>query len=679
MLTSRPVDRDLDAPRTRLALAGAGVTLAVCLAIALWLDGFVAHGVSVRWYTTHAGARTLVTRTVEHRAAFPNVHRPLARYVQGWPFERIPLPAELPAIDAELSARVVVPPGLPRRIEADSPNDVEVLIDGRDQPATSGAHDLLVRWRGRTSRSPDSAKLELRWGGPIPAGALTPAGDNPDRVYYWAAAGALSLALCLALFFAIRTPSDRRRRAILLGIATSAVLALGAAYRLYDYDVMPEFRENADELFATWNGWSLLSDGTTRGWSMWPYEYGGLVEIESVRFFGERREVISPYFEHPPLWHLLVGAAAHLGGAEHWLEAKLAHTRLVAIALGLLSLWLVIALGRRLWPAGPAPWLAGLLYAVLPTIALASRVIKEEALLTPLMLGSMLFFLRWRDGGKRPRELVLASVCAGLCAATKVPGVVLVPALVMLVAAERGQTKRALLAAAIGLGLSSAFFVFGGVIDWEAFVATTSKQGTRPTHWNLFPRWFDVTLINHNIIGRGWLLFLWLGSLWAFAKRSWRDVAVIAAPLVCYLVAISIGSGNWTFGWYIAPILPLVCLGAGGYLAELWERPSLLAGFLFVVLLVYYSLNFTLDVHWAKQPPSWPPIRKMVTLTTAAFLAPYGLAQVWRHNALFKSLARLATAIGLALVVVLSGLFVARYDVVFERYRNFDRDAYFDR
>ncbi|MBZ0119896.1 MAG: hypothetical protein K8H88_23105, partial [Sandaracinaceae bacterium] len=166
------MDRDLDAPRTRLALAGAGVTLAVCLAIALWLDGFVAHGVSVRWYTTHAGARTLVTRTVEHRAAFPNVHRPLARYVQGWPFERIPLPAELPAIDAELSARVVVPPGLPRRIEADSPNDVEVLIDGRDQPATSGAHDLLVRWRGRTSRSPDSAKLELRWGGPIPAGAL---------------------------------------------------------------------------------------------------------------------------------------------------------------------------------------------------------------------------------------------------------------------------------------------------------------------------------------------------------------------------------------------------------------------------------------------------------------------------------------------------------------------------
>jgi 4-amino-4-deoxy-L-arabinose transferase-like glycosyltransferase len=673
-----------DSSPRRLLNLGVAALLGVLLTLAggLLTEGLAAHGLSAVWFAEIGGERVEVTRTFEPRVTFPNQHRPFARMVQGWPTDRHDIPAELPDLDAELSAHLEVPRS--QRLVAVSPNRVELAIDG--EPIASGdvveagRHRLDVRWRARAPRSirtpADRVALELRWGGAsgptVSRRALTPTAPVPWRGLGWLLSGLVGL-----LFGAVTARTGPRRPAAL---ATAALVVLGVGYRLVDYSVMPEFRENADELFATWNGWSLLEDGTPRGWSLWPGAYGGALDTEVLRYFGQERVVVEPYFEHPPLLHVLVGAAAHLAGTEHWLEAKLAHTRLVPIALSAVTLLLLIALGRRLYPRSPAPWLGGLLYAALPMIVLQTRVIKEEALLAPLILGAMLLFLRWRER-RRWADLVAAAVVVGLAPLTKVPAVVWVPALVMLVAAERDRqaTRAAFVAAGVGLVVSTAFVVFGAAIDFDVWLLTQSKQGGRPTHWNLFPRWFHTTLINHNIVGRGWIQFLWLAYGATVLRGSWRDNAVLTVPVVTYLSAISIGAGNWTFGWYIAPLYPFLCLGAGVFLARLWEEPDLFRGFLFVALLVFYGLNFTLDDHEAKQGYSWGWIRRMVMLTSASFLTPFALVQVWRRNDGLVHLARATVAAGLALTVVLSGFFVLHYDTIYEEYRDFDRDAYYDR
>lgn len=657
-------------------------------------DRYVRHGWDARWYADHDGERVLVATTLEHRIHFPNAHRPLARYVQGWPTDRLPIPEALPKVDVELRGRLEVPPGPPLHLHAEARERATIEVDGRpasDEPLEPGVYDVRIRWEGKP-RAParhhsnaDSVSLRFLWGSspaslsPVPADAVTPTTGSwpPLRIALWAAAFLLAILFGLGAAFSVGAEDTRtlfRRTGVL---ATALIVLVGVGYRALDYDVMPEFRENADELFATWNGWSLLADGTPRGWSLWHNVYGHDVERTEARFFGEKRVVIEPYFEHPPLLHVLVGAAAHLGGADHWLHAKLAHTRLVPIALSALSLVLLVALGRRLFPRSPAPWLGALLYAVLPTIALQTRVIKEEALLVPLLLGMLLFYLRWRDNGRRTRDLVLAGICAGLAPLTKVPAIVWVPALCMLVAAERGQLRRAMMVALVSLAVASLLVVYGAIIDWDVFWHTQKHQGGRPTHWNLFPRFFAGTLINHNQIGRGWALFLWLGFVASVYRRSARDMAVLTVPLVTYLIAIAVGSGNWTFGWYIVPLYPLLCLGAGDFLTELWRKPTMLSGTLFIVLLVMYSLNFTLDPEWAKQPAAWPSIRRMVSLVVALSIAPYALVQVWPESELALRLSRSATAIGLAAVVVLSGIFIATYDVNYDTYRDFDRDMYF--
>lgn len=667
------------------ALAMAAATTVVVLAAALAADRYASHGVTVEW-RTERGA--VVARTVEHRTTFPNEHRPLSRYVQGWDFERWGVPDELPALDARLTGTLTVPEGPRRRFHIESPNETRLVVDGKeagpDDPLSPGRHDLALRWTGQLERA---TKLVVHWSvdgdrfEPVPATAFTPAGGpwSPLRKGLWTLAPLLAALLGLLVFrcAVARDFTARRRRVFVLGATVLVVLTLG--YRLFDYSVMPELRENPDELFATWNGWQLLDDGTTRGWSLWPHAYGDRVDIEPVSYFRKRpiRNIV-PYLEHPPLLHLMAGAAAKIGGASHWAHARLAHTRLVPIGLTVVVVLLLLAVGRRLALPRPATWFGGLLYAVLPIIAIQGRVIKEEALVAPLGLASVLFFLRWRDDGERGRDLLGAAATAGLATLAKVPGLVFLPAVVALVLA-RGRPRAALLAAAAGLAVASLLLVYGAWVDWDLFWFTTAEQATgRPAHWNLFPRFFDDPLINHNLVGRPWLIFLWLGYIGGVVASDRRTAAVLTVPPLLYLLAIGLASGNWTFGWYLMPIYPFLCLGTGRFLADLWRRPNLWRGVLFVILPLMYGMLFLDSVETQKSIAHWAVARRQVTVFLILLLTPYALAQIWRSH-LTRTLARVGTAAGLALLVVVSGFIVVRYDVLYETHRNLDRVEFFDR
>lgn len=669
------------------ALLAAAAGIALVIAIASIADAYARHGWTASWYVEHEGQRLEMARSTEHRVAFPNEQRPLARYVQRWDFARFGMPSALPRLDATLRARLEVPEG--GRVLAVRPADqATIAIDGRpvraDELIGAGWHRLEVEWSGRMR---PSTSLELHWGAsraslePVPRSALVPLEGSwpPLRIALWLAsllAAALMAWQCARI--ALASPGPMRASRV-GALATALLIVLAVGYRAFDYDVNPDFRENDDERFAIWNGYSLLEDGTTRGLTLWWSDYltAGHGEIERPQYFDRTFHVVTPYFEHPPLMHVLVGAAGHLGGARSHLEVPLAHARLVPIALSVITLLLMIAVARRLEPRGPAPWLGGLLWAALPWIAMQTRVVKEEAVLVPLAVGATLAFLRWRDDGHRARDLVLAAVLAGLCPLAKVTGAAFILALLILVASE-GKARAFAITLAVSFVTACTFFVYGAVIDWDAFLFTQRLQSGRPVHFNIFLRFFDSPLINHSLIGRGWLLFLWLAAMAGLSKRARGDVAVLAVPLTCYLAAIALGSGTWTFGWYVTPLLPFLCIAAGRFLADLWRAPDLFRGAIFVFVLLFYSLNFVLDPDLAKDPAHWSEIRRGITVVLALSLAPFALVQAFGPR-LFRGWARFAVVAGLAVVVAVGALFVARYDVISAEYRDFDRDRYFDR
>lgn len=690
-------------PATRfgryVAPAGwAALVLCASLLLTARVASYLSHGWAAAWHvqyplpfgTSHAspgarpprnGARLLLARTFEHRVEIPNEERPLARYVQHWNFERDGVPDALPHLDVDLEGWLSVDEPIPVRIDADPP--ATLTVDGRPgsaEPLARGPHRVVIHWRGTLDRH---VHLTLLWGTgegvePVPSSAVSPprGAGRGLAAWSWGIGGLVTLLLCALAFWIASSPSPNRARRVLVA-ACFAVMAFGMFLRSWDHDVMPDFRENDDELFAEWDGYSLLADGTPRGWSMWANEYGPAIAREQFAYF--RRPpfvVITPYFEHPPLLHVMAGAVAKLCGTHDWPHARLSETRVVPIALQGVTMLLLLAVARRFSPRGPAAFFAMLLYALIPFIALQGRVIKEEALLTPMLLGGVLSFLVWRDGGRKRRWLILSAALMAACTLAKLTGAACSVALVVLVVRERRPRDVALVVAVTiaVLAVMAAYVMKVDLAEW--WFATKHQATGRAAHFNIFLRWLDDPLVNHNLVGRGWLLFLWLAAAIALTRMPRPNALVLVVPWLGYLIAISVSSGNWTFGWYAMPWYPLLCIAAGEMLARLWDEPDPLGGVLFGVLLVMYSLNFQVDPRWVMAHGS--DLRPAVAAAILLLVGPFFLGVMW-PGGLSRQVARAAIVLGLAAFAWCATSFVVDYDVNYVVYRNFDREVFFDR
>ncbi|MFM6515047.1 MAG: glycosyltransferase, partial [Microcystis panniformis] len=92
------------------------------------------------------------------------------------------------------------------------------------------------------------------------------------------------------------------------------ITCLGAFLRIYNYDSLPPDNWTADEYAFAWSGMSLLQTGIPTSWS-WlnPTDNFPTVvwEAKNIRY-----RLVTPWFDHPPLFGLLVGLFAILGGAK---------------------------------------------------------------------------------------------------------------------------------------------------------------------------------------------------------------------------------------------------------------------------------------------------------------------------------------------------------------------------
>ena len=663
-----------------LSVLGALLVLVLALAI----DHFhFANGIAIEWRINSPSTEAPISlgTTVEHDVSLNTDHRPLTRYVELWRVAEHGVPRSRPRLDAVVRARLLIPRGPSRGLAVRTPEDTRIVIDGTvvdGARVAPGWHDLDVHWTGVLT---DRTHFELTFedGTPIPRELIhVPGGDwTRSRVSFWTLMLLLALLVSAMVWRAQLAPTELLRRARTLAIATLAVVLLGTGLRAYQYDSEPHALENYDEYFNLWNGWSLLEDGTSRGWSAWPSSYRTAEpERETLRFWGTPLVVVSPYFENPPLMHVLVGVVCHLAGVEDYRDAHSDQGRLVSLGLSALTIWLLILVTRRLVRAGPGPWFAGLLYAVIPTLVLQTRMIKEELVIIPLALGTLYFFLRWQEEGRRDRDLYLAASCAGVAVLAKVPGAILVPGLVMLLVSRRDA--RAGLRA-VGVSLLVGALPLAIIAVWQGlpvFLAASAAQSSgRGLSFNLYSRFIDVFQVNGWLMGRGWLIFLWLAALptlytWSPARR-----VVVAIPLALYLTTIGVGAGNNTLGWYVLPIAAYLCIAAGAFLGDLYERPDLLRGAVFGLFLVMYTGNFLTpaDVLTDRaQMSGW--IKPTVMITVLVLIAPYCAVQVWPR---LRPLARTTFVVSLATFVVMASYIVISWEDLWPAFHNMDHTNMF--
>jgi hypothetical protein len=299
------------------------------------------------------------------------------------------------------------------------------------------------------------------------------------------------------------------------------------------------------------------------------------------------------FYNYPPLGFYLLGAAEavlgllpgrHLGPATQVdPSAEYLAGRLVS-ALALVAAVAVTYLAGRRAYGCPAGLLAAAALAVAPLAVRQAHFATGDGIATALAAASLWLALR----AKTPAAFAVAGLAAGLAAATKyTAGAVLVFVLVLalLEGGERRDRAAAALAAVAGAALPVAgLLVTGGhlpeYVRGLAFLggrAGASYQGL-PAGWLYHP-----TVSLPFGLGPGAYAMALGGLVLALVRRQPVDVALVAFVLV---YGCLVGFSHEVFFRYVLPVLPALCLLAGGLTRLVRPGPQAAVGAAAALLLL---------------------------------------------------------------------------------------------
>ncbi|MDJ0670470.1 MAG: glycosyltransferase, partial [Microcystis sp. M53598_WE2] len=120
------------------------------------------------------------------------------------------------------------------------------------------------------------------------------------------------------------------------------ITGLGFILRYYQYDSLPPYNWTQDEFAFAWSGMSLIQEGVPTSWSFLGPTDDFLVTVwekTAVRY-----RFVTPWFDHPPLFGLIVGMTAILSGAKEFFDCSLTVIRIPSLVFGTLSIFLLYLL-----------------------------------------------------------------------------------------------------------------------------------------------------------------------------------------------------------------------------------------------------------------------------------------------------------------------------------------------
>jgi hypothetical protein len=301
------------------------------------------------------------------------------------------------------------------------------------------------------------------------------------------------------------------------------------------------------------------------------------------------------FYVYPPLVFDLFGAAEallalvpgqHLGAATSVVPtAEILVARSVSAAAAVITVLLTFAIARRAYGPG-AGLLAACALAVAPLAVRQAHFATTDAVAAAFVVAAI-----W--AGQRAdarRWFLLAGAFAGLAAGSKYTGGA---ALVYVLArALTGPDRRAsMLASVAGFGAAFAAVMapaghFRDYFDGLGFLLGRSREfASLPPGW-----WYHTTRSLPFGLGLGAFALALLGIA-AAARRRRRDDLCLLLFLVAG--ALPLALSHEVFFRYVLPLLPALCVLAGGALDLLpgrMRRPALVIGLLLLLPSAYNSL-----------------------------------------------------------------------------------------
>ncbi|RCJ34158.1 glycosyltransferase [Nostoc minutum NIES-26] len=276
-----------------------------------------------------------------------------------------------------------------------------------------------------------------------------------------------------------------------------------------------------------------------------------------------------PYYNKPPLIHLLIAWAYSLAGVNEW-TTRLPSAVLTALGVPLLYLIGCMLFKQRL----PALFVALVYLTMLPVVRHGRLAMLDGAIIT-FFLVSLFCLLKVRHN---QCYAISVGICLGLITLTKGMIVLLLGGIVFLfLLADRQLALLRNPYLWIGMFLGNAPAIAWYAAQWQYygssflqinFQAQTFSRLVQPVEGHSGPPWYY--LIELLKYGFPWLIFLPGGFYLAWKKCQTTWGCLVLVGTIVYFVTISLMRTK--LPWYVMPIYPFLALAIGAKLSEIWQH-----------------------------------------------------------------------------------------------------------
>ncbi len=420
----------------------------------------------------------------------------------------------------------------------------------------------------------------------------------------------------------------------------AAILLIGFGLRYHNYTTWPREGATFDEFAWTFLGLSLLDYGVPISWS--PHAaYTDRVEYYNPQ--GAHFRLVMPYVEHPPLFGLVAGGFARLNGVRTFDEVTVSKIRPLALIMGVTAIAAVFALATSLYGEGVG-LTASFLYAIIPTIAVGSRLVQNENFFMPVFLFALYFAHGFLKTGKQ-KDLVVASVLAGILPLAKVPWVA-APLAVMTIFLYAKRWRAALVVLLITVMYFLFFVLYGLLLDSSVFLNLWKLQLARydMAFDSIFVLFRDPIIVDRTFVD-GWIYVGYIAMFLLFIGDTKKHLTILSGFLAYLAIFAFAIPAEPLHGWYRYPLYPFLTIATAKFFISHFNRTFLAAAC--VMALPGLSM---LSESWGKAFGFSYLVLRMFLVAVAIGALP-GFVPSWRRCRVFQWLNG-AIACGIALLSV---------------------------
>lgn len=345
------------------------------------------------------------------------------------------------------------------------------------------------------------------------------------------------------------------------------ILVVGFLLRYHDYTHWPREGATFDEFAWTFLGLSLWEKGIPTSWSPHP-EYKNRVEYKNPQ--GARFTLVTPYLEHPPLFGLIAGGFARLRGITSFGQVTSAKIRPFALFLGTLSIFAVYILANAVYGT-PVGLLSAFLYAIIPTVAIGSRLVQNENFFIPFFLFALYFAYQYIHR-HRQCDLVITTILCAVLPLAKVPWIAASLAVSsMFIFAKKWRA--ALLVLLATCLCFSGFIIWGMTLDKALFINLWKLQLARYdlTFDSLFTIFREPIIADRTLVD-GWIYFGWAAMVMVLLKDIKKNLPIVLGFLAYGAIFVFAIPSEPLHGWYRYPFYPFLVISIAVFLYESFDK-----------------------------------------------------------------------------------------------------------